>query len=67
VAPLIPASSRIFFRKQGRDSRETLKASNDEAAKSNDQAVFASRFEGVTTLARHSLSQAVVASSWTMN
>lgn len=36
-----------------------LKASKDETSAGNDQAVFASKFENVTTLARHSLSQAV--------
>jgi integrase len=38
---------------------EALNASKDEARGTNDQAVFAGRFEGVETLARHSLSQAV--------
>jgi hypothetical protein len=38
---------------------EALDASKDEARGTNDQAVFAGRFKGVETLARHSLSQAV--------
>jgi integrase len=38
---------------------EALKANQDEKPGANDRAVFASKFEGVTTLARHSLSQAV--------
>ena len=38
---------------------EALDASKEEARGTNDQAVFAGRFEGVETLARHSLSQAV--------
>ena len=38
---------------------EAPKASQDEKPGANDRAVFASKFEGVTTLARHSLSQAV--------
>jgi integrase len=39
--------------------RAALDASKDYQDGKNDQAVFASRFEGVATLARHSLSQAV--------
>jgi integrase len=38
---------------------EALDASKGEASGANDQAVFAGRFEGVETLARHSLSQAL--------
>ena len=38
---------------------EALDASEGEANGANDQAVFAGRFEGVETLARHSLGQAV--------
>jgi hypothetical protein len=38
---------------------EAPEASKGEARGANDQAVFAGRFEGVETLARHSLSQAV--------
>jgi integrase len=38
---------------------EALEASKDYAKGQNDRPVFASRFEGVITLARHSLSQAV--------
>jgi integrase len=40
---------------------EALNASKEEeeARGTNDQAVFAGRFEGIETLARHSLSQAV--------
>jgi integrase len=39
--------------------QEALEVSNEYAKGKNDRPVFASRFEGVTTLARHSLSQAV--------
>ena len=38
---------------------EALEANKVNAAETNDQAVFASKFENVKTLARHSLSQAV--------
>jgi integrase len=38
---------------------EALEVSKDYAKDQNDKPVFASRFEGVTTLARHSLSHAV--------
>jgi integrase len=38
---------------------ESLSVPQDEKPGANDRAVFASKFEGVTTLARHSLSQAV--------
>jgi Phage integrase family len=38
---------------------EALEASKEHQEGANDQAVFASRFKGVSTLARHSLSQAV--------
>jgi len=38
---------------------EALSVPQDEKPGPNDRAVFASKFEGVTTLARHSLSQAV--------
>jgi integrase len=38
---------------------EALSVPQDEKAGANDRAVFASKFEGVATLARHSLSQAV--------
>lgn len=51
TVPLSPAAVRLIG--------EALKASQDEADGANDRAVFASKFEGVTTLARHSLSQAV--------
>jgi integrase len=51
TVPLSPTAVRLIG--------EALKASKDEDSKANDQAVFASKFEGVTTLARHSLSQAV--------
>lgn len=39
--------------------RCTNNTSKDDTQEANDQAVFASRFENVETLARHSLSQAV--------
>ena len=39
--------------------REALEVSKEYAKGKNDMPVFASRFEGVTTLARHSLSHAV--------
>lgn len=51
TVPLSPAAARLIG--------EALKASHDEANGANDQAVFAGRFEGVETLARHSMSQAV--------
>jgi integrase len=51
TVPLSPTAVRLIG--------ETLDASQDETPGANDQAVFASKFEGVTTLARHSLSQAV--------
>jgi integrase len=51
TVPLSPAAVRLI--------REALNASQDEKRGANDQAVFASKFEGGTTLARHSLSQAV--------
>jgi hypothetical protein len=38
---------------------EALDASQDETPGTNDKPVFGSKFEAVTTLARHSLSQAV--------
>jgi len=40
------------------DIREALEVSKEYAKGKNDMPVFASRFEGVTTLARHSLSHA---------
>jgi integrase len=51
TVPLSPTAVRLIG--------EALEASKDEANGANDQAVFAGRFEGVETLARHSLSQAV--------
>jgi integrase len=51
TVPLSPAAVRLIG--------EALDASQDETHGANDLAVFASKFEGVTTLARHSLSQAV--------
>jgi integrase len=51
TVPLSPAAVALIL--------ETLEASKDYAKGQNDRPVFASRFEGVTTLARHSLSQAV--------
>jgi integrase len=38
---------------------EALSVPQDEKPGANDRSVFASKFEGVTALARHSLSQAV--------
>jgi hypothetical protein len=38
---------------------EALKVSKDYAKGKNDSPVFASRFDGVTTFTRHSVSQAV--------
>jgi integrase len=51
TVPLSPAAVRLIL--------EALEASKEYAKGKNDRPVFASRFEGVTTLARHSLSQAV--------
>jgi integrase len=51
TVPLSPAAVTLI--------NEPLEASKDYAKGQNDRPVFASRFEGVTTLARHSLSQAV--------
>jgi integrase len=51
TVPLSPAAVALFL--------EALEVSKDYAKGQNDRPVFASRFEGVTTLARHSLSQAV--------
>ncbi|QDM27081.1 tyrosine-type recombinase/integrase [Tardiphaga sp. vice304] len=51
TVPLSPSAVRLIV--------ETLKARDDAARGANDQAIFESRFEGVTSLARHSLSQAV--------
>jgi integrase len=51
TVPLSPTAVRLIG--------EALEAGKDEDAATNDQAVFASKFEDVTTLARHSLSQAV--------
>jgi integrase len=51
TVPLSPTAVRLIG--------EALKASQDEKPDANDRAVFASKFEGVATLARHSLSQAV--------
>jgi integrase len=51
TVPLSPAAVRLIL--------EALEVSRDYAKGQNDKPVFASRFEGVTTLARHSLSQAV--------
>jgi integrase len=51
TVPLSPAAVRLIG--------EALSASQDDKPGSNDRAVFASKFEAVTTLARHSLSQAV--------
>jgi integrase len=51
TVPLSPSAVRLI--------QEALEASKDYAKGKNNRPVFASRFEGVTTLARHSLSQAV--------
>jgi integrase len=51
TVPLSPAAVRLVL--------EALEISKEYAKGKNDSPVFASRFEGVTTLARHSLSQAV--------
>jgi integrase len=51
TVPLSPAAVRLI--------QEALEISKEYASGKNDTPVFASRFDGVTTLARHSLSQAV--------
>jgi integrase len=51
TVPLSPAAVQLIG--------EALSVPQDERPGANDRAVFASKFEGVTTLARHSLSQAV--------
>ena len=51
TVPLSPAAVRLIL--------EALEVSKEYAKGKNDRPVFASRFEGVTTLARHSLSHAV--------
>jgi integrase len=51
TVPLSPAAVRLVL--------EALEVSKEYAKGKNDAPVFASRFEGVTTLARHSLSHAV--------
>jgi integrase len=51
TVPLSPAAVCLI--------QEALEVSKAYAKGKNDRPVFASRFEGVTTLARHSLSQAV--------
>jgi integrase len=51
TVPLSPAAVRLIG--------EARDASQDETPGANDQPVFGSKFEAVTTLARHSLSQAV--------
>ena len=51
TVPLSPAAVRLIG--------EALDASQDETPGANDKPVFGSKFEAVTTLARHSLSQAV--------
>jgi integrase len=51
TVPLSHAAVRLI--------REALEISREYAKGKNDSPVFASRFEGVTTLARHSLSRAV--------
>ena len=51
TVPLSPAAVHVI--------QDALEVSKDYAKGKNDRPVFASRFEGVTTLARHSLSHAV--------
>jgi integrase len=51
TVPLSPAAVRLIL--------EALEVSKEYAKGKNDRPVFASRFEGMTTLARHSLSHAV--------
>ena len=51
TVPLSPTAVRLID--------EALKVPQDEKPGANDRAVFGSKFEAVTTLARHSLSQAV--------
>jgi integrase len=51
TVPLSPAAVDLIL--------EALEASKEYAKDKNDRPVFASRFNRVTTLARHSLSQAV--------
>jgi integrase len=51
TVPLSPAAVCLI--------QEALEVSKEYVKGKNDRPVFASRFEGVTTLARHSLSQAV--------
>jgi hypothetical protein len=53
TVPLSPAAVRLIGQALNASKEE------EEARGTNDQAVFAARFEGVETLARHSLSQAV--------
>ncbi|SRR5216683_105711 len=62
TVPLSPAAVRLIgeaLDASKEEEEEALDASKDEPNGANDQAVFAGRFEGVETLARHSLSQAV--------
>jgi integrase len=59
AVPLSPAAVRLIGEALNASKDEALDASKEEARGTNDQAVFAGRFEGVETLARHSLSQAV--------
>ena len=51
TVPLSPAAVGLI--------REAMEVSKKYSTRKNDTPVFASRFEGVTTLARHSLSHAV--------
>lgn len=51
TVPLSPAAVALIL--------EALEVSEEYAKGKNDSPVFASRFDGTTTLARHSLSQAV--------
>ncbi len=54
TVPLSPTAVRLIG-----EALSVPQDEEDEKSGANDRAVFASKFEGVTTLARHSLSQAV--------
>jgi integrase len=67
TVPLSPTAVRLISEalKARKDEAQkgskgkALKASKGEPSGANDQPIFGSKFEAVTTLARHSLSQAV--------
>jgi integrase len=62
TVPLSPSAVRLILDalEASRDEEDdAVSADKSDTDKTNDKAVFASRFEGVATLARHSLSQAV--------